>query len=172
MTPCSKHKSYTGKQYPKRECKKCLAIYAHISCKTDSEYGKYFSLTTPHYRCNIFHLLAEISTIMLLGKQPPLFWARTTSCDPKAKKHFLKTKDQLWQWNSRDKERFKQFEEVMYNIFTKHFRTKEYLASLEPAIKVKVKKEEKKEIISTDIFSGGNAATKLWKEILDGEKEK
>lgn len=113
---CEKHPTYSGYKKPKRDCAKCLKVW---KTKQKEIGNKYSSITTPGFNCGIVHLLCEISTVMVYGKQPGGFWRKNTPVKKEIKQHYQKMFRLLSGWRKRDKSVFQDIETVLYHIFIK-----------------------------------------------------
>ena len=118
---CTTHKRYKGIRYPKNKCPDCLKVYQFVQNKA-SEYGKYVSLTTENMKCGLSHLLAEIATTMLYGKQPELFWLQKSEVGQNIKKFFNETKKSLGFWMKSNPAKFKDTEDILWSIFVKYWK--------------------------------------------------
>lgn len=93
---CETHPAYKGDREIKRleKCEGCRKVrqawLAGFEKRKNKGKGSQFSITTPGFRCGIIHLMAEVGTILLYGKQPPFFWRKNTKADPRAKAHYSK----------------------------------------------------------------------------------
>lgn len=89
---CEKHPNYKGKKPTKRDCPTCKALREKV-LETKNKGKKDFfqdfiSLTTPGLKVSSFHILAEVSCLMLFGKLPPYFWRQGTNCSQKIRDHY------------------------------------------------------------------------------------
>lgn len=165
---CDKHKTYKGIRYPTNGCQNCLNLYKDIHSKS-TKYGRYVSISTPDFKCNIIHLISELSSIMLYGPQQRFFWK--TNCE--AAKHFQKTLKMLKSWQFRNNNLFSNTEQILWHSFVKHwkgfFRTQT----------IDIDEIEKKETPCADpaVMFNENEANKINKNIFsmfgdnNGEKE-
>lgn len=76
---CSKHPNYKGYRKPKRDCPECIEIWRQLQRELWKKGKKYTSITTPGFKCDLSHLFAEISCVMLYGKLPYYFWRKGNS---------------------------------------------------------------------------------------------
>lgn len=113
---CSKHPKYSGYKKPKRECSQCLKVW---KTKQKEIGNKYNSITTPGFTCGIVHLMCEISTVMIYGKQPGGFWRKNAPVKKEIKDHYQKIFKMLNRWKKNDRDVFKDIETVLYHIFIK-----------------------------------------------------
>ena len=120
---CSTHPNYKGTKYPgkrNQNCPDCQKLYKAVQDSQD-RWNPYRSISTPNFKCDMVHLLAELSTIMLYGQQPNLFWRKDTPANNKAKEHFSKTYNQLKSWMQRSPATFTGFKTILYQIFVQHW---------------------------------------------------
>lgn len=87
---CDKHPKYMGMKPTKRDCDTCRAIFKKRQETERSKGGLHASLTTNGEMFGINHILAEMSCIMLYGKQPPYFWRKDSPAHKKVKDHYKK----------------------------------------------------------------------------------
>ena len=85
---CEKHPSYKGVKPTKRDCVVCKAIFKKRQETERAKGGLHASLTTPGQLFGINHILAEMSCIMLYGKQPAYFWRKDSTTHKDIKKHY------------------------------------------------------------------------------------
>jgi len=101
INQCPKHPSYKGLSETKRDCEHCRLIYKQSLDLTKNRYGKFPSLTTPDQFYGINHIMAEISCLMLYGKQPPYFWRKDSQSLSAVKSHYSKIFMGCKQWNKK-----------------------------------------------------------------------
>lgn len=176
MLTCPKHPKYKGLTPTKRNCDVCKALYNEVQ-KSSKEYGKYHSITTPHLKCGIVHLMSELSCVMLYGPQPPFFWRKKTPSHPAAKKYFTKVFTNLKSWLKKNKDILRPTEVVLYNIYFKEFqktqlKNKHYVETETPIKKPKKIYNCELKITDDNPNSKWSAIKKLDKKIKTNGKEK
>lgn len=90
INQCPKHPNYKGMRKTKRDCQACKNIYETAQKAKVKNLGLFPSLTTPGQRFTVEHIIAEMSCIMLYGKQPPYFWRKEAQVPNSIKEHYKK----------------------------------------------------------------------------------
>lgn len=142
---CEKHPKYKGdrelKQKSRKECSGCQRVRASFlegfKERKNKGKGSQFSITSPGFRCGITHLLAELGTVILYGKQPAFFWRKNTNVDPRAKNHYKKTYKLLSTRFNKEQDLYKKVSQVLWlaweDDYHKICRNKEHKKSIEIA---------------------------------------
>ena len=116
---CNKHPNYKGLRPTKRDCKTCKALREKVLQVKKKSFDDFESLTTPGFRTSSFHILAEVSCIMLFGKLPPYFWRKSTKCSQKIKDHYQKKMSYLFNEKKRRPEDIKQLCSLLWLVWAK-----------------------------------------------------
>jgi len=159
---CKKHPNYKGIRYPSSGCQNCMKIYNSVNKETPT----CVSLTTPGFHCGLAHFLAEASTIMLYGPQPPLFWRKNVEANPEAKKHYKKTWMALSEWSKKDKSLFSKLETIMWSIFGTKWKSR-----IHKQLKKEVERANQEVKEKPEIIVDKEQLDKLLKEFFDAAKE-
>jgi hypothetical protein len=85
---CEKHPNYKGVKPTKRDCVVCKAIFQKRRETERAKGGLHASLTTPGQLFGINHILAEMSCIMIYGRQPAYFWRKDSETPREIKQHY------------------------------------------------------------------------------------
>ena len=169
---CTKHPRYKGASEPRSDCEICSNIYKVIAEELLKEGKKYKSITTPTFSCGLLHLLAEVSTVMLYGKQPQYFWRKKTVSDPIAKKHYVQTITRMQKWYQSKPNFFKDTNTLLFYIFTKPYNRLMYkkLSYTKEKIDTNQKEKPKKVIenIVTPVKNKPNRISAI-KNLTNGE---
>lgn len=118
---CTKHKTYKGIKPTKRDCPDCKRLYKQVQAKFREELSPtapYRSITTRDKRVSLPAILAEISCLMLFGRQPPYFWRKK---GPVAR-HYDKILREIKHWQKRNKAQFKGIHAIFYHTYTKYYQ--------------------------------------------------
>jgi hypothetical protein len=140
---CEKHPSYKGKTPTKRNCPTCQQIFQEQEqirqknkriteakkridrSSVKNKYGDYLSLTTPKFACRLFHVLCEISCMMMFGNNlPPYFWRKNSSVPQKIKDYYQKKFTALIQMKKRNPDIFREIEGTFWIICAKDLLNK------------------------------------------------
>lgn len=118
---CSKHPNYKGYKKTKRACAECDKVYQYMQKKL-GKYRRYSSLTTKDLKCDIVHLLSEMSCLMLFGPLPPYFWRKGSNVPQKVKKHFGKTFKNLLVWRKNKPDMFDALKIILNVVYIRYVK--------------------------------------------------
>lgn len=178
---CPDHPTYKGDRKIKRieKCEGCKkareAWLLGVKKRKNHGYGGQFSITTPNFRCSIAHLLSELGTIVIYGKQPPFFWRKETKSSEVVKKYFSKTFNLINTQFSKQPEMYRFVKQALWFVWEKNY----HLIKREEEHKLSVQlleEQKESEITKTETkdnwFENIHLNPFTYGDILDGEKEK
>lgn len=137
---CDKHKTYKGLKTTKRDCPECRKLYKIVQKRIREELNPsapYQSITTPDKRVSLPAILAEVSCLMLYGRQPRYFWRNKGT----VASHYTKVLREMLRWKSNKPEYFSTMHAIFYHTYTKFARDR--LAEKVSSYQV----EESKEVV-------------------------